>query len=180
MAEPIQRSMDSDLVECWALWKVMNFVRDLGIRNIHIEGDSLTVIKAIISAGEDRSYLGGIMKATKAEADKESVGRLVCLGFVYLEYGYKEAQIGAHSSKFQAVSGLLLWLGFPVWVGASLLFNLVFFLILVWDGVMDVELTLRLCMTDLVELGSGFYPIWSCGRSAYLSLRGGGAYVLDE
>ncbi|KAL7000921.1 hypothetical protein U1Q18_002073 [Sarracenia purpurea var. burkii] len=67
MAEPTQRSIDSDLVECLALWKAVTFTRDLGIQNIHIEGDSLTVIKEINSTGEDRSYLGGIMEAIKAE-----------------------------------------------------------------------------------------------------------------
>ncbi|KAL6988425.1 hypothetical protein U1Q18_014175, partial [Sarracenia purpurea var. burkii] len=59
--------MDCDLVECWALWKAILLARNLGIRNVHIEGDSLTVINAIKSDGEDRSYIGGIMEAAKTE-----------------------------------------------------------------------------------------------------------------
>ncbi|KAL6968459.1 hypothetical protein U1Q18_034262 [Sarracenia purpurea var. burkii] len=54
LAEPTQQSMDCDLVECRALWKAILFARDLGIRNIHVEGDSLTVINAVKSDDEDR------------------------------------------------------------------------------------------------------------------------------
>ncbi|KAL6998450.1 hypothetical protein U1Q18_008577 [Sarracenia purpurea var. burkii] len=67
MAEPVQRSVDSDVVECWALWKAVLFVKDLGILKIHVEGDSLTVINAAKSMDEDRSHIGGIMEVTKAK-----------------------------------------------------------------------------------------------------------------
>ncbi|KAL6979888.1 hypothetical protein U1Q18_021544 [Sarracenia purpurea var. burkii] len=67
MAEPIQRNNDCDLVECLALWKAIHFARELGIRHVHLEGDSLNVIKAINSMDVDRSHIGGIIEATKAE-----------------------------------------------------------------------------------------------------------------
>ncbi|KAL7000668.1 hypothetical protein U1Q18_001821 [Sarracenia purpurea var. burkii] len=59
--------MDSDVVECWAMWKGIILVKDLGIRNIHVEGDSLKVTNAINSPGEDKSVIGGIIESIKAE-----------------------------------------------------------------------------------------------------------------
>ncbi|KAL6989979.1 hypothetical protein U1Q18_015731, partial [Sarracenia purpurea var. burkii] len=41
--------------------------RDLGIQHAHFEGDSLNVIKAINSSDVDRSHIGGIIDAAKAE-----------------------------------------------------------------------------------------------------------------
>ncbi|KAL6976934.1 hypothetical protein U1Q18_025721 [Sarracenia purpurea var. burkii] len=41
--------------------------RDLGIQKIHVEGDSLTVINAVNSEGVDRSLIGSITEAIKAE-----------------------------------------------------------------------------------------------------------------
>ncbi|KAL6995976.1 hypothetical protein U1Q18_006114 [Sarracenia purpurea var. burkii] len=67
MAEPIRRNNDSDMVECWALWKAVRLARDIGIQHVHFEGDSLNVIKAINSKDVDRSHIGGIIEATKAE-----------------------------------------------------------------------------------------------------------------
>ncbi|KAL6997309.1 hypothetical protein U1Q18_007435, partial [Sarracenia purpurea var. burkii] len=67
IAYPVQYNNDSDLVESLALWKAVTLAKDLGIRNIHVEGDSLTTIKAINSAEIDRSHIGGITEAIKAE-----------------------------------------------------------------------------------------------------------------
>ncbi|KAL6962164.1 hypothetical protein U1Q18_037118 [Sarracenia purpurea var. burkii] len=61
MANPVQHNNDSDLVESLALWKAVKLAKDLGIKNIHVEGDSLTVVKAINSAGIDRSHIGGVI-----------------------------------------------------------------------------------------------------------------------
>ncbi|KAL6989882.1 hypothetical protein U1Q18_015633 [Sarracenia purpurea var. burkii] len=67
MANPVQHNNDSDLVESLALWEVVKLTKDLGIINIHVEGDLLTVVKAINFAGIDRSHIGGITEAIKAE-----------------------------------------------------------------------------------------------------------------
>lgn len=54
------------LAECMALWHTMEFCEELGIFNVHLEGDARHIVDAIIVEKECRAWYGGIVEDVKA------------------------------------------------------------------------------------------------------------------
>ena len=64
-AGPMTHIYDSFAAEAYAAWQALTWAAETGFTNIHLEGDSLSIISRLRGAGEDLSVIGPYLLAAR-------------------------------------------------------------------------------------------------------------------